>query len=197
MKFSAVMTVAALMLFAGQPVLADSLWSDTSTATFFTDRRPTFVIGGLITIVVDEKIQASQDANTRGNKQVQNNHRFQIPTPDNPQGTQAQLRLENQTQFNGSGATSRNGSLSFELTARIDDILPNGNLVVSAHKQVRVNDEVSDILISGVVRRDDVNRLNRVASSAIGDMKIDVKGTGPVSAKNTGGLLTRLFNFLL
>lgn len=180
------------------PALADSLWNDTSVATIYTDRRPTFVVGGLITIVVSEKLQATQNASTKGNKKVQNQHKWEIPyVGDKGKTATAQLKLDNQIQFTGDGSTSRTGNLTFEITSRIDDILPNGNLIISAKKQIRVNDEVSDITLSGIVRRDDVTSDNKISSDLISDMKIDVKGTGPVSAKNTGGLLTRIFNFLL
>jgi len=194
----------ALMTSAA-PALADSLWSDTSPANLYIDRRPNFIIGGLVTITVNERLQSSLDARTQGNKQVQNDHKFQIPdfgalfgAPAAAGAGQAQnLKLTNQTLFNGQGTTVRNGTLSFDITATIDDILPNGNLVISARKQTRINDEVTEFIISGEVRRDDVDAQNRIPSTQVANMKIDVKGTGPVSAKTTGGILNRLFNFLL
>lgn len=177
------------------PVGADSLWNDTSTATMFTDKRPAFVVGGLITILVDEKLQASQNATTSGNKKVQNQHKWEYPA-DGKQTT-GQLKIDNQLQFDGKGSTSRTGAIVFAITAKIEDILPNGNLIVSARKKIRVNDEVSEIVLSGMVRRDDITPDNSIISSKIADIKVDVKGNGPVSAKTTGGLLSRIFNFLL
>ena len=188
-----VLTYSALML----PAVADSLWNDTSIATIYTDRRPNFVVGGLVTIIVDEKLQATQNASTKGNKKVQNQHKWEIPYISDGKSNTSQLKLDNQVQFAGDGATSRTGNLTFEISARIDDILPNGNLIISAKKQIRVNDEISNIALSGIVRRDDVTTNNKVSSELISDMKIDVNGTGPVSAKSTGGLLSRVFNFLL
>ena len=198
LKTKRCLLASALTLTLVQPVWADSIWSDTNAATMFTDRRQLHTIGGLLTVVVDERVQASQDSNTRGNKQVKNDHKWQAGLgAGGAGGNNGQVKLENQIQANGTGSTSRNGTLALEITAQIEEILPNGNLVIRGKKQIRVNDEISDIMLSGIVRRDDVDKFNRISSESISDLKLDVKGTGPVSAKSTGGLLWRLFNFLL
>lgn len=178
---------------------ADSIWNDTSTATLFTERRPTFVIGGLITINVNEQIAALQRATLIAQKQIRNDHRWQFPqgfATGAPQ-LQGQFRAENQLQSNNLGTTTRNGNVTFTITARIEDILPNGNLIITAHKNMRVNDEDNEMVLTGIVRQNDVMADNTVPSSKIADMRIDVMGTGPVSAKATGGIMTRIFNFLL
>jgi len=180
------------------PVYADSLWNDTSLASWFTDRRPTFVIGGLVTVNVQERTQATTNSTLQGNKVLQNVHKWEIPAMKPEQGLfNRQLKTDNQQILNAIGATTRNGNLVLIITTHIEDILPNGNLVVRGRKQIRVNDEISEIYLSGVVRRDDVAPDNTVSSQRISNLQVDVRGTGPVSAKSTGGLLSRLFNFLI
>lgn len=180
------------------PSYADSLWNDTSMASWYTDRRPTFVIGGLVTVNVLETTKASQGSTLQTNKILQNTHKWEIPARDPSTGLfNRQLKSDNQSVFNGLGTTTRNGNLVLSITAHIEDILPNGNLVIRGRKQIQINDEVSEIIFSGVVRRDDVTPDNTIISTRVANMQIDVKGTGPVSAKSTGGLLSRLFNFLL
>lgn len=189
--------LSTLVLYS-VPVYADSLWSDTSVGSWFTDRRPTFVIGGLVTINVLETTKASQRSTLQGNKILQNTHKWEIPALKPNEGLfNRQLKTDNQSIFNGIGTTTRDGTLALNVTTNIEDILPNGNLIVRGRKQIRVNDEISEITFSGVIRRDDVKVDNSVDSSKVGNMQIDVKGTGPVSAKSTGGVLSRLFNFLL
>ncbi|MFN8575950.1 MAG: flagellar basal body L-ring protein FlgH [Candidatus Sericytochromatia bacterium] len=186
------------VLLISTPVYADSLWSDTSVGSWFTDRRPAFVIGGLVTINVNETTRASQRSTLQGNKILQNTHKWEIPAMKQAEGLfNRQLKTDNQLIFNGLGSTTRDGILIFNVTTSIEDILPNGNLVIRGRKQIRVNDEVSEITFSGVVRRDDVRADNSIESAKVANLQIDVKGTGPVSAKTTGGLLSRLFNFLL
>lgn len=193
--------LAALALAASvQPLAsADSIWNDTSTATLFTERRPTFVIGGLITININEKIDALQTATLIANKQLRNNHRWQFPQgfKTGAAQLQGQAQLQSQVQSNNLGTTTRVGNVNFTITARIEDILPNGNLIITAHKNMRVNDEDNEMILTGIVRQNDVSAENMVDSSKVADMRIDVMGTGPVSAKATGGIMTRIFNFLL
>lgn len=189
----------AVVLGMSAPVYADSIWNDTSTATLFTDRRPTFVIGGLITVVVNEKINAVQKATLQAQKQLMNTHRWQFPQNFASGGRNLQGQLSDQSQLmsNNLGNTTRTGVIQFNITARIDDILPNGNLIVTAHKTFRVNDEENEMVLTGIVRQNDVKADNTVLASQVADMRIDVMGTGPVSAKATAGILTRIFNFLL
>ena len=186
--------LALTMAGVAQPVLADSLWSDTSVATFFTDRRSVFVVGGLITVMVEEKLQATSSVNTKTSKAGQNKHQWEFKNI--PVGWKPEVTLKDDVSFDGKGLTGRTGLLIMEITAHIDDILPNGNLLVTAQKEIRTNDEITTINLSGMVRRDDVDNFNRIASSKIADLKLDVKGTGPASAKSTEGLLTRILNFL-
>lgn len=76
--------------------------------------------------------------------------------------------------------------------------LPNGNLVIRGRKQIRVNDEVSEIIFSGVVRRDDVKVDNSIESSKVANLQIDVKrAILTLSAKTTGGVLSKLFTFMI
>lgn len=194
--------LAAALTLAGSlqgVASADSIWNDTSTATLFTERRPTFVIGGLITVMVNETTTALQRATLIAQKQVRNDHRWQFPQgfkTGAPQ-LQGQFRAENQLQSNNLGTTTRDGLVRFTISARIEDILPNGNLIITARKNMRVNDEDNEMILTGIVRQNDVLADNTVTSSKIADMRIDVMGTGPVSAKATGGIMTRIFNFLL
>ena len=165
----------------------------------FTERRPTFVIGGLITVLVNENINANQNATLIAQKQVNNQHRWNFPQgfkTGAPQ-LQGQFTAQDQLQSNNLGTTTRVGQIVTTLTARIEDILPNGNLIITAHKNMRVNDEDNELIMTGIVRQNDVTADNTVESSRIADMRIDVMGTGPVSAKATAGIMTRIFNFLL
>lgn len=194
--FVSLSTIFLLSSFV--PAQADSLWNDTSVGSWFTDRRPTFVIGGLVTINVLENTKATQRSTLQGNKTLQNTHKWEIPAKDPSTGLfNKQLKTDNQLTFNGIGATTRDGSLILNITVHIEDILPNGNLVLRGRKQIQINDEVSEITFSGIVRREDILGDNTINSTRVANLQIDVKGTGPVSAKSTGGVLSRLFNFLL
>lgn len=198
-KLALAMVSSMMVCGASTSAMADSIWNDTSTATLFTERRPTFVIGGLITVMINERIAALQKATLVAQKQLRNDHRWQFPRNFNSmeRSIGGQFRAENQLQSNNQGTATRNGNITTIISARIEDILPNGNLIIAAHKNLRVNDEDNEIVLTGIVRQNDVLADNSVDSSKIADMRIDVMGTGPVSAKATGGIMSRIFNFLL
>jgi flagellar L-ring protein FlgH len=108
----------------------------------------------------------------------------------------SQFDLRGQDDFKGQGSTGRTGRLRLEVSARIEEVMPNGMLKIVGYKHIRVNDEDTEIKIKGFVRPLDLSRDNMIESSRVADMEIDMKGTGPASAKATPGVLTRLFNWL-
>ena len=114
---------------------------------------------------------------------MQNTHKWEIPAKDPSSGLfNKQLKTDNQVVFNGAGTTTRDGTLILNITVHIEDILPNGNLILRGRKQIQINDEISEIILSGIARRDDIMTDNTINSTRIANMQIDVKGTGPVSA---------------
>jgi len=96
--------------------------------------------------------------------------------------------------FDGTGKTSRKGSLKASITARITKVLPNGNLVVKGKKEVIINNDEQIIIISGIVRPKDISANNTVLSTYIADAKIEYTGKGIIDDKQRPGWLTRLFD---
>ena len=68
--------------------------------------------------------------------------------------------------FTGTGATSRAGSLSATITARVMDVLPNGNLAIEGKREIYVNNEKKEILLQGVVRPRDIAFNNTISLHA-------------------------------
>jgi flagellar L-ring protein precursor FlgH len=99
--------------------------------------------------------------------------------------------------FAGKGATSRAATLETTLTARVVDVLPNGNIVVEGRREVRVNNENQIVYLTGVVRPEDVSAGNIVLSSAIAQMSVKVQGKGTVSQPLKPGWLYRLLTGIL
>jgi flagellar L-ring protein FlgH len=91
--------------------------------------------------------------------------------------------------FAGQGSTTRSGQLQASLTARVCEVLPNGDLVIEGTKDVTVNRERQSLTIRGVIRTRDVSPYNVVFSTAISHMEVKFDGKGVVSDANKPGFL--------
>ncbi len=99
--------------------------------------------------------------------------------------------------FGGTGTTSRTGQLQAWLSARVVEVLPNGDLLLEGTKDVTINKERQSLRIRGVVRQRDVTPGNIVRSTAIAHMEVEFDGKGIISNANRPGWLHWLFTKIL
>ncbi len=98
------------------------------------------------------------------------------------------------TDFSGSGATSRNGQLSANITARVAEVLPNGDLFVEGIREIDINGDRQILVLTGVVRPFDVSPANVVESTTVGQLRIRYFGQGLIKDNLKPGFLVRLIN---
>ncbi len=101
------------------------------------------------------------------------------------------MRAEMTNRFDGSGDTERNSRVTATISARVVDKTMDGNLVLRGYQEVRVNNETQFIIISGLVRPDDITSDNSVLSSRIADSRIEYSGRGVIADKQRQGWLSR------
>jgi flagellar L-ring protein precursor FlgH len=101
--------------------------------------------------------------------------------------------------FKGDGATTRSGTVSAYISARVRDVLPNGDLVIEGIKEIKVNNERQILSILGVARSKDVGPDNVVLSTSIANMLVQIDGKGIVSDNLNPGwlykILTKIWPF--
>ena len=102
--------------------------------------------------------------------------------------------LGSNTSFKGSGSTARSGSLSAVLTARVAEVLSNGDLAVEGVRELDINGDRQIIVLTGVVRVADIGPGNVVPSTAIGQMRIRYFGRGLMKDNLNPGWLVRVLN---
>lgn len=81
----------------------------------------------------------------------------------------------------GSGQTTSNTTFTTDLAGEVIAVLPNGNLVVEAHRQISMNNQHEEVIVRGVARPGDISPNNIVPSAALSSLEIEMKGKGIIS----------------
>ena len=162
--------------------------------SLFADQKATHV-GESVTIYVVETSSASNNVSTTATR----NSDLSLTGT----GTSANKSMLNLTggvstgnSFKGEGSTSTEGSITAKLSARVDSVLPNGNLLIRGSRIITINGEEQTIKISGIVRTSDIQPDNSVYSYNISDANISFKGNGIVSRVQEPGWITKVFHWL-
>jgi flagellar L-ring protein FlgH len=167
------------------PTHANSLWRPGSR-TFLRDQRAAQV-GDLITVLVSisdsatlqNRTQRTRDGtDTLGIPQL-----FGMETRIFPsRATPATLLQTNGNQTSdGDGSVKRTESVTLRLAATVTQLLPNGNLAVSGRQQVRVNAELRDLTVAGIVRPADIASDNTIRHDRLAEARIAYGGKGTLS----------------
>lgn len=90
--------------------------------------------------------------------------------------------IDSNSQFSGSGSIKRNEKLTLRVAATVVQVLPNGQLVIQGDQEVRVNYELRDLQVSGIVRTEDISRHNEVEYDRIAGARIAYGGRGQLSS---------------
>jgi flagellar L-ring protein precursor FlgH len=139
-------------------------------------------VDDVVTIVVAEKASAVASGTTKtARASSTQNSVSALAGVTRAAGPWANLAgTSGNTQLSGQGTTSRDVTLSTNLTARVTRVLPNGNMLVEATKDISINSERQTISVRGVVRPADLAFDNTVSSDRLADLEVRVNGKGVV-----------------
>ena len=165
---------------------ANSLWRNGSRA-FFKDQRA-HQIGDILTVTVnftDKANIANETQRSRSNKEDSGITDFagsKLLT-----GTAASvlpgrlLSTDSTSSSDGKGSVQRQEALQTSVAAVVTQLLPNGNLFVEGKQEIRVNFEIRELIVAGIVRPEDIQSDNTIDSAKIAQARIAYGGRGQIS----------------
>jgi flagellar L-ring protein precursor FlgH len=181
---------------------ADSLFDNAKTPFYGVNRR-LISVGDIITIYVSESTSAAQQASTSTERESRLGGSLQTNWEQigNLLGNETlnqkrEYGLNGDDKYEGSGQTSRRSQVKAVVSSVVTEILDNGNLFVEGIHKVKVNDELETIRVAGIIRPQDISPQNSVYSYQVAKAEISVHGTGVVAAKQSPGIMTKMFNWL-
>ncbi|MCX8031328.1 MAG: flagellar basal body L-ring protein FlgH [Thermodesulfovibrionales bacterium] len=185
-----------------QSPTVNSLWVER--ASLFEDTRARR-LNDLVTIRVMETIAGSGKADTTATRKSELDASvdtiFGLPNDLNFKNLfgkgntfSPSVKGNMQNEFQGTGETIREGRLVGTITAKVVEIMPNGNLLIEARKEITINNEKQILILRGMIRPEDVTVDNTVLSSKVADSKIYFVGDGVLQEKQSPGWLARFID---
>ena len=172
-----------------RPAGANSLWRN-GARSFFHDQRASKV-GDILTVNIDiadsAKLSNATTANRKSSTSVGAGNLLGLTTPlarilprgfdpTNAVGTNSDL------ESNGQGSVNRSEAVSLTIAAVVTSILPNGNLAIQGRQEVRINSELRELTIAGIVRPEDITSSNTIKHTQIAEARVSYGGKGQVTA---------------
>jgi len=166
----------------------NSLWRSGAKA-FFKDQRAKQV-GDILTVLI--KIEDQAQMNNQSTRSRDNEESLGVPSffglesrlkavlPKDVDPT-ALVDASSATSNAGKGAITRKEQIELKVAALITQTLPNGNLVIQGRQEVRVNYELRDLNITGVIRPEDITAQNTISYEKIAEARIAYGGRGQIS----------------
>ncbi len=165
-----------------------SLWS-SGQRSLLGDRRAS-TRGDILTVVIeiDDRAEMSNSSGTNrsGSEQMAISALFGLPERANtrlPEGASLDpaVGTSSSGSFRGDGNTRRNEKLTLRLATTVVERLPNGVLRIEGTQEVRVNNELRELVLSGYVRPEDISRRNEITYDKIAGARIAYGGRGIIT----------------
>ena len=164
---------------------ANSLWQP-GRQTFFKDQRA-HKVGDILTVMINIQDEAEMENKTErtrtGTEQIGVPNMLGLESklgkvlpgavdPTNLVGTNSDHRTS------GDGTIEREEQINLKIAAMITQVLPNGNFIVRGQQEVRVNFELRELTLDGVIRPEDILNNNSISYEKIAEARISYGGRG-------------------
>lgn len=182
-----------------------SLWpGEGRSSILFADNRARYV-NDIVTITVNESAEGTKDVTTKTSNKSDNSAAIKafLGLPLNlgiknlvGLGTALDPSYETtkSNSYDGSGSTTRKGELKASISTRVVDLFPNGNLRIAGKREVVINNERQILILTGVIRPEDIQASNTIQSTYVADAKIILTGQGVAQEKQHPGWMARVLD---
>lgn len=165
---------------------SNSLWQ-TGAKAFFKDQRAKNV-GDILTVnvnfneksVFDEKNERKRESKEKATLNALLGG-YKIAENSNLIENGSLIDLSSTPETKGSGKIEKTTNIVTTLAATVTQILPNGNLVIWGRQEARLNNEVKEVQITGVIRPEDITSSNTIPLEKIAEARLSVSGRGQLS----------------
>jgi flagellar L-ring protein precursor FlgH len=179
----------------------NSIWQDAS-ADLFRDPRAR-KIGDVVTVKISIKDKATLDNNSKRSRDAKSSlkpklgYDFQTTGGLAHQGDlSVDAQVDAETSTDSKGGITRSEKIELLIAAVVTGVLPNGNLIISGSQEVRVNYEVRELSVAGIVRPRDIATDNSVAYDKIAEARISYGGRGRITEVQQPAVGQQLFDLL-
>jgi flagellar L-ring protein FlgH len=163
----------------------NSLWRNGSRA-FFNDQRA-HQVGDILTVSVnindtaEFQDQTQLTRSTTEDSAISNFLGANAVKSSSAALPGSLLTTNGTTQMNGTGTINRQDQLITHVAAVVTQVLPNGNMVIEGKQEVRLNDEMRELIVAGVVRPEDIESDNTIALPKIAEARLAYGGRGTLT----------------
>ena len=91
------------------------------------------------------------------------------------------VNMDSTSSHRGAGSVTRNEAITMRVAAVVTQVLPNGNLAIMGRQEVRVNFEVRELQIAGVIRPEDIASANTITSDKVAEARVSYGGRGQIT----------------
>ncbi len=144
--------------------------------------KTAYQTGDILTVVIRETTEISNEDS--GNLSRSSSLDYRLASFDlkpNLFGTLPNVSGSTASDFQGNASQERSGSFTARISVVVVDALPNGNLVISGRREIKVDQDTKLIEFTGIVRRYDIAANNTVSSELVANAEIIYRGNGPLT----------------
>ncbi len=177
-----------------------SLWR-TGSRDFFRDPRAKQT-GDLLTVIINIADQAQMQNQTqrqRSNAEKAGVPNFfglesQVPSSVDPSNL---VTMDSSSNSSGTGTIQRNERIAMRVAAVVTEVLPNGNFVIAGRQEVRVNYELREMRIAGVIRPEDITNVNTIDYDKVAEARVTYGGRGQMTDVQQPRYGQQLFDIIM